>query len=161
MQTSKAGIEMIEQLEGSRSHMYLDVAGFPTIGVGHLLERAELLSGKIWIGRQSVDWRNGLTKIQIQKLLAHDLKKFEQTVNEKVRMELFQSEFDALVSFSFNIGQKAFSDSTLLSHLNRGWFNKVPEQFKRWKWAGGRIVQGLINRRKREVAMFLSEWTIE
>lgn len=156
MAISKNGVQFITEREGSRSKMYLDSAGLPTIGVGHLLTKSENTSGKINISGVNVVWRNGLTANQIAQLLNQDLDRFENAVNKYVKVPLTQNQFDTLVSFSFNVGIGAFSTSTLLKRVNARKYADVPDQLKRWKFAGGRVVPGLSNRRELEIELWAS-----
>jgi lysozyme len=155
MEISERGIELLGELEGRESHVYLESAGFQTIGIGHLMTRSELMSGKIWIGGKSVAWRNGLSSDDIDELLRQDVSKAAETVNTFVDVPLSQNQFDALVSFVFNIGGQAFRKSTLRRLLNAGDYASVPEQMRRWHHAGGRDVQGLKNRREKEISLWL------
>lgn len=151
---SERGLELLTEWEGSEPQLYHDVAGLPTIGVGHLLTRDELSSGKIHIIGEDVKYRDGLTEDQIDRLLAQDLRPTEGTVTNNVLVDLLQHQFDALVSFVFNVGRSAFMASTLLRKLNAGIFEEVPVQMRRWVYAGGRRVQGLVNRREKEVRLW-------
>ncbi|CAM3041414.1 lysozyme [Dichelobacter nodosus] len=153
---SKQGFEFLMSREGSSEKMYLDVAGLPTIGAGHLLTRSELTSGKIRINDKLVKWREGLTKEQIAQLLLQDIRVHEKNINERVVVTLSQNKFDALVSFSYNVGINAFTYSTLLKKLNAGQYHAVPEELSRWKYAGGKEVIGLINRRAGEAKQWLN-----
>ena len=155
MKISQYGLEHLNQSEGSRSKMYKDSAGYPTIGVGHLLTRAERNSGKIYIGVMFLRWRSGLSDKQITSLLDQDLNRFEDSVTRHVKVELTQHQFDALVSFAFNVGTGAFKRSTLLKRVNAEKFSEVPAQFRRWNRAGGKVSRGLKNRREREIRLWL------
>ena len=148
---SDAGRSMLIELEGSRSHAYHDVAGFMTIGVGHMLTKDELTSGKIIIGDTAVKYRDGLDEGQIGVLLQQDLEEYEAAVNAFVEVELTQWEFDALVSFTFNNGARAFHGSTLRKFINDGRLTEAPEQFRKWIWAAGRTWDGLVRRREIEI----------
>jgi lysozyme len=75
-------------------------------------------------------------------------------VNESVTVPLNQNQFDALVSFSFNVGDNAFRGSTLLKLLNQGQYDQVPAQLRRWVRDNGHVVQGLINRREKEIVLW-------
>mgnify|MGYP003496419754 CR=1 FL=1 len=156
MTISKNGVQFITDREGSRSKMYLDSAGLPTIGVGHLLTQSENNSGKINIAGINVIWRNGLSANQIAQLLDQDLDRFENAVNKNVLVPLTQNQFDTLVSFAFNVGASAFAKSTLLKRLNAGNYDDVPDQLKRWMFAGGKVINGLINRRALEADLWAS-----
>ena len=154
MQMSQHGLELLEQWEGFELKVYNDSAGLPTIGVGHLLTKSELSSGKINIKGVAVAYGNGLTNQQVTDLLAQDVNPAEQSVNKGVKVSLNQDQFDALVSFTFNVGGGAFSSSTLLKVLNQGQYDQVPTQLLRWTKSGGRTVQGLVNRRENEIKLW-------
>jgi lysozyme len=151
---SQHGLELLEQWEGFKSEVYKDSAGLPTIGVGHLLTKSELSSGKIVINGVAVSYANGLTDQQVTNLLAQDVKPAEQCVNSGVKVSLNQDQFDALVSFTFNVGGGAFTNSTLLKVLNQGKYDQVPDQLRRWTRSGGKVVQGLVNRRENEIKLW-------
>jgi len=162
---SQEGIDHINVVEGrvldkntGRHKMYKDVAGLPTIGYGHLLTRSELTSGKIIIDGESVRWKDGLSEAQADDLLDRDLDRFEKAVNDKVKVKLSQCQFESLVSFSFNVGRGAFANSTLLKRVNSKDFDDVPNQLRRWVYAGGKKVKGLANRRESEVALWHGEY---
>ena len=157
MITSDAGLEHIKRREGLRTKMYRDSAGLPTIGVGHLLTKDELSSGKIFLtGGISVDWGAGLTVEEVNELLRLDLARAEDTVNNLLVsvLELEQHQFDTLVSFVFNVGPRAFRDSTLLKRLKSGTVDAVPEQLRRWVYAAGNVDPILVKRREDEIAQW-------
>ena len=158
MKMSKKGRDLLSNWEGTILQPYYDVVGKLTIGVGHLLTQSELSSGKINIKDEIVRYDNGLTKQQALDLLAQDLKKYETPVNESVEVELTQYQFDALTSFCFNVGKGAFQGSTLLKRLNQGDYEEVPNQLRRWVYGGGRIIQGLVNRRENEIDLWLGNY---
>jgi len=154
MKMSEKGCKLLAGWEGVELEEYLDVAGLPTIGVGHLLTDQEKASGTIDIGTECFNYGDGLTEQQVYDLLAQDLERFERSVEEKVTVDLAQHQFDALVSFSFNVGISAFEGSTLLKKLNAGDYGDVPNQLRRWVKADGRTVQGLVNRRENEIKLW-------
>jgi lysozyme len=154
MQMSPHGLELLEQWEGFKLTVYKDSAGLPTIGVGHLLTKSELSSSKININGVSVSYENGLTTQQVTDLLGQDVKPAATAVNGNVKVALNQNQFDALVSFTFNVGVGAFTGSTLLKVLNQGQYDQVPTQLLRWTRAGGQVVQGLVNRRNNEIKLW-------
>ena len=154
MQMSPHGLELLEQWEGFKTTVYKDSAGLPTIGVGHLLTKSELSSGKITINGVPVSYENGLTEQQVTDLLAQDVQPAAAAVNNNVKVPLDQNQFDALVSFTFNVGIGAFTSSTLLKVLNQGQYDEVPTQLLRWTRAGGQVVQGLVNRRNNEIKLW-------
>ena len=154
MQMSEHGLGLLQKWEGFELKVYKDSAGLPTIGVGHLLTKSELTSGKIVINAVSVKYSDGLTNQQVLDLLSQDLKPVEKIVNNGVKVPLNQNQFDALVSFVFNVGNAAFAASTLLKLLNQKQYADVPAQLLRWVRSGGQVVQGLLNRRKNEISLW-------
>lgn len=144
MRISENGIEFIRQLEGEKLTAYPDIVGIWTIGVGH----TGFVDGK------PVARGMAITKEKSKELLTADLKRFESAVNDAVKVTITQNQFDALVSLAFNIGEGAFARSTLVNKLNAGDKKGAAEQFLVWKNAGGRVSQGLLNRRQKEKAMF-------
>lgn len=143
---STSGIDLICEFEGLRLKAYDDGVGVWTIGYGTT------------IYPNGIKVKNGdvCTLEQAKSYMAHDLKKFEQTVNDAVLVALNQNQFDALVSLTYNIGQSAFKSSTLLKKLNTKDYVRAANQFDVWVNAGGKRMQGLVNRRKREKEVFLS-----
>ena len=140
--------------EGFKTEVYPDSAGLKTVGVGHLLTHEELSLGEVRLDDgQVVKFETGLTEDQVFSLLAQDVRKFEQVVQD-VKVELTQDQFDALVIFSFNIGIHGFIRSTLIEKLNAGDYVSVPSELRRWNKAGGQIVKGLANRREKEIALW-------
>lgn len=154
MRMSEYGRRLLTEWEGSKNEVYQDAAGLPTIGAGHLLTKDELASGKILILGESVKYHDGLTSLQIDRLLTQDLAGAEGAANSGLNVALNQNQFDAIVSFIFNVGRQAFYQSTLRKVLNNGRFVKVPEQLRRWNRSGGKVIQGLINRRENEIKLF-------
>lgn len=144
MRISENGIEFIRQLEGEKLTAYPDIVGIWTIGVGH----TGFVDGK------PVARGMAITKEKSKEILTADLKRFESAVNNAVKVTLTQNQFDALVSLAFNIGEGAFARSTLVNKLNAGDKKGAAEQFLVWKNAGGRVSQGLLNRRQKEKTMF-------
>lgn len=151
MQVSTGFFELLEEIEGRDSKMYLDSGGAPTIGIGHLLSKEERLSGKIYINGEYIKYTDGLTEKQINDLVVQDVKLPVYVVNTSSKVPLNQNEFEALVSFVYNIGNTAFKNSTLLKLLRTGDYASVPAQMRRWVHDGGKVVKGLANRREKEV----------
>lgn len=155
MKTSDRGRALITELEGKRNVIYLDPIGLMTIGVGHLMTKDELTSGKISIlGIPTRYTDDGLTDLQIDQLLTQDLASAEGAVNVGIEIELNQDRFDALVSLTFNIGRQAFLNSTLRKVLNNGEYEEAEKQIARWNRAGNRIIPGLQRRRLIEIDWF-------
>ena len=144
--TSADGRKMIQGFEGLRLNSYDDGAGVWTIGYGTTVYPAGI---KVIRGQT-------ITQAQAEMYMQHDLKKFEKAVNDLVTVPLNQNQFDALVSLVYNIGIGAFAKSTLLARLNKGQYIDAAQQFDAWKIAGGKVMQGLVNRRAKEKRLFLS-----
>lgn len=144
MQISAAGIELLKQSEGYRSHVYNDVAGFPTIGYGHRLQPGE-------------SFPHGLTEAQASALLRADVRDAEQAVSRLVRVPLAQGQFDALVDFCFNLGQRRLAASSLLADLNHGRYQAAAEQLLLWDHAGAEENAALRARRQAEFHLWHSE----
>lgn len=135
---------------------YRDSANLLTIGVGHLLTRSELSSGKIVIGVEAVKWKNGITREQAMALLQQDLRSAERVVEQDNGRSMTDGQFDALVSLVFNIGVGAYLGSTLRRKLLAGELDEVPVQMLRWDRAGGVRVAGLARRRESEASLWRS-----
>ncbi len=151
---SERGIAFITRLEGMRRNLYDDAAGLPTIGIGHLLTQDERKGGMIDVDGQDLVIANGLTIEQCYRLLRQDLRDPSATVNRSVIAEINQEQFEALVSFVFNVGSSAFNHSTLLRHINAGSFDRVPEEFRKWIYANGMTCEGLRRRREAEIELW-------
>jgi len=154
MNVSDRLLKLLEEWEGFKQKAYKDSGGAPTIGIGHKLIPKELSAGIIVIGGVPVAYRNGINYEQALRLKRDDLVRFEKVVNQYVKVPLAQNEYDALVSFSYNVGDGAFRGSTLLKELNAGRKDHVPVELKRWNKDNGRVVKGLINRRNKEIALW-------
>jgi lysozyme len=137
MQLSAAGLELLKQSEGFRSHVYNDVNGFPTIGYGHWLQPLEA-------------YPDGITESQAISILIADVHRSEQAVLRLVTVPLAQGQFDALVDFCFNLGAGRLASSTLLKILNGAGYNQAAEQLLRWDIAAGIENAGLKARRQAE-----------
>lgn len=154
MSTSDKGRALLTQWEDKRALSYRDSGGKLTIGVGHLLTKSERASGKILIAGRYVKYSGGLSDTLIDKLLSADLRARETVIGDSVEVELNQDQYDALVSFVFNVGRSAFKTSKLLRLLNAGDYESVPDQLRRWKYDDGKVNQGLVNRRENEVKLW-------
>ena len=146
MHISPSGIDLICNFEGKRLTAYDDGVGVWTIGFGTTVYPNGI---KVMKG-------DTCTEAQAKTYMAHDLKKFEATVNKAVTVQLNQNQFDALLSLAYNIGASAFSQSTLVKKLNANDYRGAADQFDVWVNAGGKRMQGLVNRRAKEKALFLS-----
>jgi lysozyme len=142
---SRSGLEKIQQHEALRLTAYKDVAGKWTIGWGHLIQPHEshLIGATI-------------THEQATELLRQDLARMEKAVNELVKVPITGNQYDALVSFVFNVGVNNFRKSTLLRKLNAGDYQGAALEFPRWKFAGGQVQAGLLARRAAEQSLFMT-----
>lgn len=154
MKMSAKGRGLLIQWEGVKRMAYLDTGGKLTIGCGHLLTEGEIKTGLISINNVQVKYEQGLSLFLIDGLLSKDLIDCEKAVNALVNIVLTQDQFDALVSFSFNVGVPKFTASTLLSKINGGYFSDVEYQFRRWNKVSGRVDKGLVNRRESEIKLW-------
>lgn len=146
MSVSNKGVDLICEFEGKRLVAYDDGVGVWTIGFGTI----KYPSGN------RVKKGDTCTLEQAKEYMRHDLIEFEHTVNSSVKVPLNQNQFDALVSLAYNIGSSAFKSSTLVKKLNTGDYQGAADQFNVWVNAGGKRMQGLVNRRDREKLLFLS-----
>lgn len=142
---SQQGLALIKLFEGFSPTIYLDAAGLPTIGYGHLLRPGE-----------AEMFARGISEEAGIALLIKDVQKAEQAVLRLVHVPLSEGQFDALVSFTFNLGSGALQRSTLRRKVNREEHADVPPEFMRWVWAGGKKLRGLIQRREAEAALYES-----
>lgn len=147
---SNAGLSLIARVEGFRSECYDDSAGYCTIGFGHLIHRGATGTDP---GAEAA-FVDGISETDALEVLRKDVNIAEAAVKRHVQVPLLQGQFDALVSFVFNIGETAFAGSTLLKHLNESNYASAQAQFHRWTFAGGKSVKGLVTRRRLEAAMF-------
>lgn len=141
MVTSESGIRMIKSFEGLRMEAYRCPAGILTIGYGHT---GNVREGQVCTEKEAEMW------------LIEDIREAEKAVsNIKASRLLRQNEFDALVSFAFNVGVNAFRDSTLLKLIKQGADEAtIRAEFGKWCHSGGRRIDGLVRRRKAEADMF-------
>jgi len=140
---SQQGLELIKHFEGFSAKQYICAGGKPTIGYGHVILPNENFPPRI-------------TKEQAEELLAKDIVRFEIDVMACVKVPLTQGQFDALVSFAFNLGGAALRGSTLLKRLNAKDYDGAATEFSRWVFASGKRLAGLARRREAERELFLS-----
>lgn len=162
---SKNGSALIAKFEGTKikdgkHRMYVCPTGHPTIGYGHKLTSQELKTGIIIVKGKPFLWKEGLHQLIAEMLLDQDTDFFEAMVNKHVKVSLTQNQFDALVSWAFNIPVNDFLTSKLLKSLNAKKYSEVPAQLKRWVYgknpkSGIKIkIRGLENRRVAEAALW-------
>lgn len=139
---SQEGINLIKKWEGSSPVPYRCPAGYMTIGIGHVI-------------RENESFTRALTNKEIEDLFRKDVLIFEGAVNNNVRVPIKQNQFDALVSFTFNVGITAFRNSTMLRLINANQLKEAGDQFLRWVYANGKVLEGLRRRREDERRLFL------
>ncbi len=146
MNVSKAGIALIKHHEGVRSRPYRCAANLYTVGVGHLIGDGKHLPDS---------WNRTFSAEEIDGLLKSDLRRFELGVHKMLpNVPLRQHEFDAIISFCFNLGLGCFQRSTLRQALLRGDKKAAMESLVKYCRAGGKILRGLQIRRLDEKALF-------
>ncbi len=144
MNISQEGLSLIKKFEGCELEAYKCAAGVLTIGYG---------------STKDVKQGDTLTQEEADALLLHEMNEYEGYVKDSVTVDLDQNQFDALVSWVFNLGPSNLKASTMLKVLNNKEFEEVPSQIKRWNKAGGKVLQGLIRRREAEALLFEGkEW---
>lgn len=139
MHISEKGLALIRQAEGLRLSAYKCPAGIATIGYGHT---AGVKMGQV------------IDQAEAKRLLLGDVVSFELAVLGMVKVPLTQGQFDALVSFAYNLGPGNLESSTLLRLLNAGLYADAANQFSRWNKAGGKVLAGLTTRRAAEKSLF-------
>lgn len=146
MQISKTGIELIKRFEGLELKAYQDSVGVWTIGYGW----AQPVDGKKVGPGMMID------QATADRLLKCGVVQYEQGVNQLMKVKITQGQFDALVSFAYNLGLRSLSTSTLLRKLNAGDKQGAADEFGKWVNAGGVKLNGLVTRRAAERELFLS-----
>jgi lysozyme len=140
MTLSSKGLDFIKRHEGFSGQVYPDSAGNPTIGYGHLIKPGE-------------NFDQGITQERAAALLRQDVQRAVGEVNAALEVPVTQNQFDALVSFDYNVGAKNLRNSTLLANLNSG-KSVTKDNFTGYNHAGGRIAPGLTTRRTDEYNLF-------
>jgi len=144
MKISQEGLSLIKKFEGCELEAYRCAANVLTIGYG---------------STKGVKEGDTITQEEADSLLLHEMDEYEGYVKDSVTVDLNQNQFDALVSWVFNLGPSNLKASTLLKVLNAKDYEGVPAQIKRWNKAGGKVLQGLIRRREAESLLFAGkEW---
>lgn len=141
MNISDKGLDLIKRFEGLELTAYRCPAGVWTIGYGHT----------------GIDVKKGMTitEEEAEQLLRVDVRRFEDGVRG-IAAKFTQGQFDALVSFAYNLGLGALLSSTLLKKHKAGDYDAAAEQFGRWVYAGGKRLKGLVRRRAEEAALYRS-----
>ena len=144
METSQRGIDLIKRYEGLITHSYLCPANKRTVGYGHCGE--DVKQGMV------------ITEKEAENLLKKDLKKFEQGLCKMLNAEelnVTQNQFDALISFAYNLGLSTLAGSTLWRLFTHGDIQGAADEFPKWIYAGGKPLEGLKRRRQAERELFL------
>ena len=141
---SQTALDLVKQFEGFSPTRYVCSGGKLTIGYGHVITTPHIK-----------DFEKPITQKRAEQILMMDMTYAQRAVDRLVKVPLNQNQFDALVSFVFNIGEGAFAASTLLRQLNKGRYQEAAAEFMRWIHAGGKRLDGLIRRRRAEQALFL------
>ena len=140
---NELAINTVKEFEGLELKVYLDSADLPTVGYGHLVTRGDgLRVGDI------------ILQSQADAFLEHDMQTAIDGVDTLVRVPLNDNQRAALISFTYNLGEGALKGSTLLRKLNAGDYAGCADELLKWTRAGGKVVQGLVNRRNKERALF-------
>jgi GH24 family phage-related lysozyme (muramidase) len=145
MKISEKGINIIKKFEGCKLTSYKCPAGVWTIGCGTIK----------YPNGNTVKKGDVCTDAQVDQYFSNDLVKFENSVNSLVKVPLTQNQFDALVSFSYNVGASNLATSTLLKKLNAKDYKGAAAEFPKWNKAGGKVMNGLTKRRNAEMELFL------
>ena len=145
---SQKGIDLIKKFEGLKLKPYLCSAGVPTIGYGNTFYET---------GKKVTLNDPAITEKRAEELLAHLLVSFEKYVDSYCRDDISQSQFDAIVSFAYNLGPNSLKASTLLKKVNVNPSDPtIKAEFLKWTKAGGRVLKGLVLRREAEAALYFS-----
>lgn len=147
MKISKKGLDLIKSFEGFRSAPYKCPAGIPTIGYGttHYEQRGVSLDDP----HISEETATHLLETQVNDT-------YGKAVNHYARHDITQNQFDALVSFAYNLGVGALKSSTLMKKVNQGKMERAAREFLKWDHAGRKRLTGLTRRRKAESQLFLA-----
>ena len=147
MRINEAGLDIIKYYEGWSSRPYKCPAGIATIGYGSTWD---INGEKVNMNHKKV------TKEQGEALLLRELRHVDHAIRKLVKAELTENMYSSLASIIYNIGSGNFQRSTLRMKLNRGWYEAAADEFPKWRRAGGRILPGLVRRRKAEMGLFLN-----
>lgn len=139
---SASALNLIKEFEGCKLTSYQDAGGTWTIGYGHTKGVTEI---------------DIISSAQAEALLVKELKEYENYVRKLVKVPLFQYQFDALVSWTYNLGPTNLKNSTMLMHLNKGRYDLVPNEMRRWNKVNGKVLEGLVIRREKEARLFAND----
>lgn len=145
MRISERGLNMIRRFEGFEERSYTCPGGARTIGYGHVIKQGEPYGEDGYVMDHDL----------AMELLDKDCDIAENAINQLVRVPLTQNQYDALVSFAYNVGVGAFAKSTMLSAINSGDMARAAAEFPRWNKSKGKVLAGLSKRRDAEMRLFL------
>jgi lysozyme len=146
MKTGRIGIALIKEYESFQPKMYICPGGYETIGYGTVIDIKE------------EEWKAVISEQEAEELLKKVLELFERHGNKMVRSEINQHQFDALVSFTYNVGQGNLKMSTLLKKVNADPHDPtIGDEFKKWIYANGKPLNGLRKRREAEAALYFAK----
>ena len=144
-------VDLTKESEGFEREAYNDAASYCTIGYGHLIQLAPCDS------RIPAEFQDGISEPRGTQILRKDMEKAEIGVMTLIDAALTDGQYGALCDFVFNVGVGNFRNSTLRKRVNAGRHDRVPFEFRRWVYAGGKKLPGLQTRREKEVALYFEE----
>ena len=145
---SQDGVNLIKGFEGFRSNPYTDSVGVWTIGYG---------TTKYMNGSPVRSSDPSVSELDASLMLEKQINDiYGKAVNKNTTLMETQEQFDALTSFTYNLGEGNLKSSTLLKKHNNGDFVGASNEFLKWVYAGGNVIQGLVNRREKEKQVYLS-----
>lgn len=142
---TEEGLNLIKRFEGFSPTVYICPSGHPTIGYGHVV-----------LAHEKDRFAAGITQAEATDILRKDVGIAERAVLRLIYVPLTDGQFDALVSFTFNLGAGALQRSTLRRQVNRGEHESVPAELMKWVWAAGKRLPGLVRRRRAEASAYSS-----
>lgn len=142
---TEEGLNLIKRFEGFSPTIYICPAGYPTIGYGHVV-----------LAHEQDQFASSITQAEATEILRKDVRIAERAVLRLISVPLTDGQFDALVSFTFNLGAGALQRSTLRRKVNRGEHESVPAELLKWVWAAGKKLPGLVRRRQAEGVAYAS-----
>ncbi|NBR24706.1 MAG: lysozyme [Micrococcales bacterium] len=163
MKVSAKCLTLIKHHEGVRNKPYQCPASLWTVGVGHVMypEQVNLAIPERKKMKLKPGDNRAFSNVEVDAILAADLARFERGVLRLCTRRPSQSQFDAMVCLSFNIGLGGFQRSSVRMRHNRGDVKGAAEEFMKWTKGGGKVLPGLVKRRRDEMLMYLSSETGE
>jgi GH24 family phage-related lysozyme (muramidase) len=147
---TEEGLNLIKRFEGFSPTIYICPAGYPTIGYGHVV-----------LAHEQDQFASGITQAEATDFLRKDAGIAERAVLRLISVPLTDGQFDALASFTFNLGAGALQRSTLRRKVSRGEHESVPAELMKWVWAAGKRLPGLVRRRRLESILYQNNLVID